>query len=243
MNAAEGQRTALGRDEGREFALGPVSRVPETLGYEVYGMLLDGLIEGRIRPGDRLIMDRLANELDVSRTPVRDALQRLYREGVIEPAGRRGYLVREQSALDIRDFYLARMAIEGAAAAAIALSESSVLDGVRGLLDEITEFKPGSTKESFDVNRRFHRGMVVASDNSYLVDMFDTIWNRSRTALTYRQFASSGAYEDFRGDHERLLDAIDGADPESARRSMIDHIQSGLSRTQHDVEQVSEEDR
>lgn len=125
MNAAEGQRTALGRDEGREFALGPVSRVPETLGYEVYGMLLDGLIEGRIRPGDRLIMDRLANELDVSRTPVRDALQRLYREGVIEPAGRRGYLVREQSALDIRDFYLARMAIEGAAAAAIALSEFS----------------------------------------------------------------------------------------------------------------------
>jgi len=211
-------------------SLGPISA-------EVYETLLDALMEGRIQAGDRLIMDRLAEELDVSRTPVRDALQRLFREGLVEPAGRRGYLVREPSNRDTTDFYEARMAVEGAAAAQLSMSDSVDLVPVRHLLETIGRRSPSSTWESFEVNRQFHRGVVLATGNSYLLDMFDTIWNRSRTALTYSQFAAANPSQDFRCEHEELLRAIEGARPEAARASMTTHIRSGLDRTRRDARQ------
>lgn len=213
------------------LSLSRISRTTTTLSAEVYDTLLNALMEGRIQPGDRLVMDRIAEDLDVSRSPVRDALLRLHRDGVIEPAGRKGYLVREHSAGDTQDFYEARMAVEGYAASQLAAQGSVPLDSVRALLNEIAGRPQTSTRESFDSNRLFHRGVVAATGNSYLVDMFDTIWNRSQTALTYRQFSAANPYQDFVHDHQKLIRDMDGVDPESARSAMVEHIRSGLNRT------------
>lgn len=208
-----------------------INRSASTLSAEVYDTLLSALMEGRIQPGDRLVMDRIAEDLDVSRTPVRDALLRLHRDGVIEPAGRKGYLVREPSARDTQDFYEARMAVEGFAAWQLVQHEPPPLDTLRALLTQLAERQQNSTWESFDANRLFHRGVVAATNNSFLVDMYDTIWNRSQTALTYSQFSAASSYQDFVHDHEKLIQAMDGADPDSARLAMVEHIQSGLDRS------------
>lgn len=218
-------------NEASDGALGRIDRTSGPLGAEVYDTLLDALMEGRIHAGDRLIMDRLAEDLDVSRTPVRDALQRLYREGVIEPAGRRGFIVREPSPRDTKDFYEARIAIEGHAAAQLAQGFPRRLESLRRFLSEIAVARPGSTRQSFENNRDFHRGVVFATENKYLIDMFDTIWNRSRTALTFRQFATSNPAQDFTCEHEQLIVDLQGAGPAEARRSMTEHIRSGLVRT------------
>ena len=93
-----------------QSSLAPVARPRSALTIEVYDNLLNALMDGRLAPGDRLVMDRLAEDLGVSRSPVRDALLRLHREGVVEPAGRRGYVVREASGSDIHSFYAARVA-------------------------------------------------------------------------------------------------------------------------------------
>jgi DNA-binding GntR family transcriptional regulator len=217
--------------------LSPVraTRDPATLGSAVFDTILDALMDGRIRAGDRLIMDRLADDFDVSRTPVRDALQRLYREGVIEPAGRRGYVVREASVRDTTHFYEARMAVEGSAAAKLARSGPASFRILRASLDGIVGRPPSSTYEWFDANRQFHRGLVAVTGNSYLLDMFDTIWNRSRTAVTYGQFAAANPQEDFRRDHEELIEAIETSHEEDARREMIAHIRHGLVRTCRDA--------
>ncbi len=211
--------------------LSRVGRSPSALAVEVYEQLLDAMMEGRLKPGDRLVMDRLAEELDVSRTPVRDALLRLHREGVVEPAGRRGYLVRPSSDSDIHHFYEARMAVEGFAAELLAQAGADPLNKVRALLDEIAAVPLASTRDSFDANRRFHRGIVEATGNAYLVDMFDAIWNRSRTALTYRDFMEANPNEDFVPEHEALIAALDGVTADKARAAMVDHIASGLDRT------------
>lgn len=204
---------------------------PSTLSSEVYESLLDALIEGRLQPGDRLVMDRLALEMNVSRTPVRDALHRLFSEGIIEPAGRRGYLVRESSARDTNDFYAARIAVEGDASAHLAIAASDTLKGLRTLLEQIASAPCTSTRQSFEINRHFHRSIVASTGNGYLLDMFDAIWSRSRTALTYRQFAAANPAQDFECEHKILLDAIEDADPDGARRAMLAHIRSGLDRT------------
>lgn len=232
--------------DGAEPTVTRIGPIASTLATEVYDTLLDALIEGRLLPGDRLVMDRLAEEMDVSRTPVRDALHRLFREGVIEPANRRGYVVREPSARDTTDFYAARMAVEGHAAALLSSAGQEEVTDLRLLLDDIAGAPRASTREAFSTNRQFHRAVVEATGNGYLLDMFDAIWNRSRTALTYRRFAAANPGQDFRCEHGDLLDAIDGADRDSARAAMVAHIRSGRDRTHAAAlryEEQSEESR
>jgi DNA-binding GntR family transcriptional regulator len=198
---------------------------------EVYENLLTALMDGRLAPSDRLVMDRLADDLGVSRSPVRDALLRLHREGVIEPTGRRGYIVREASEQDIHNFYAARIAVEGYSVELLARSPSDVIGGLRYLLDDLATPAPHSVRESFEANRLFHRGVVEATENTYLTDMFDCIWNRSRTALTYKHFSKAYPYKEFLSEHVELLDALDGATSKIAREAMVAHICGGLERT------------
>jgi len=201
------------------------------LAAEVYDNLLDALMDGRLSPGDRLVMDRLADDLGVSRSPVRDALLRLHREGVVEPGGKRGYLVRAASDSDIHDFYAARMAVEGFAAELLQGAGADAWVFLRDLLESLSAKATASVRESFEANRLFHRGVVEVTGNSYLVDMFDTIWNRSRTALTYRDFAAAYPYDEFVPEHTELLDALERARPKTARNLMVQHITGGLDRT------------
>lgn len=209
----------------------PVGRATNALAAEVYERLLDALMDGRLRPGDRLVMDRLAEELDVSRTPVRDALLRLHREGIVEPADRRGYVVRSVADSEVHHFYEARMAVEGFAAELVARSGPAIWRKLQSFLDELGAEIPTTTRASFDANRRFHRRLVELADNDYLVDMFDGIWNRTSTGLTFRDFSAANEYDDFVPEHRRLLKALRGANREEARKVMVDHICSGLDRT------------
>jgi DNA-binding GntR family transcriptional regulator len=213
-------------------SVSPVGRRPKALAAEVYERLLDAVVDGRLGPGEHLVQDRLAEELDVSRTPVRDALMRLHREGILEPGGRRGYLVREPAASEIRHFYEARMAIEGSAAQLLAAAGPGRSGTARSVLDEITSNPPRSTRESFDANRRLHRTIVAATGNNYLVDSFDAIWNRGMTVVIYRDFSSAYPYEGFVPEHRELLATLETVTPESARDAMIAHICSGLDRTE-----------
>ncbi len=220
------------RSAAQAQGMKPVDRATNVLATEVYERLLDALMDGRLGPGDRLVMDRLAEELDVSRTPVRDALQRLNREGIVELADRRGYIVRALADSDVHHFYEARMAVEGFAAEMVAeTADPALWKGLTGFLDELGTELPGSTRTSFDVNRRFHRRLVELAGNGYLLDMFDGIWNRSSTGLTFRDFSATNPDSDFVPEHRRLLKALKGAGRPEARAAMIDHICSGLDRT------------
>lgn len=76
----------------------PIGRGDLTLADVAYQRISEALFSGDLEPGSRLVMDQLAEQLDISRTPVRDALARLQREGLIEPTGRRGFVVRTSDA-------------------------------------------------------------------------------------------------------------------------------------------------
>jgi len=225
-----------------QSSLAPVARPRSALTIEVYDNLLNALMDGRLAPGDRLVMDRLAEDLGVSRSPVRDALLRLHREGVVEPAGRRGYVVREASGSDIHSFYAARVAVEAFAAQQLTSLESPPWADLRELLAKLAANAPTSVRESFEVNRLFHRGVVSATGNNYLQDMFDAIWNRSRTGLTFRDFSNAFPYASFESDHSALLDALERADTDQARALMIDHIECGLESTRPNARQAEHKD-
>ena len=196
----------------------------------MYERLVDALVQGTVKPGDRLIQDRLAEELDVSRTPVRDALLRLKEEGVIEPSGRRGYIVRRLTEPDLRDLYAARDAVEGHAAAVVAERGGDAVDQVRTALARATASKLRSSRDSFEANRAFHRAIVEAAGNSYLVTFFDAIWGRAASALAYHDFFVHSPHDEFVAEHEQLVTELAAGDPVRARQAMIDHIARGLER-------------
>jgi DNA-binding GntR family transcriptional regulator len=212
-------------------AIERIDRSHSRLAGEVYERLVEALVQGTVNPGDRLIQDRLAEELDVSRTPVRDALLRLKEEGVVEPSGRRGYVVRSLTEDDLRDIYGARDAVEGHAAALLAELGPEPLDQVRAALVEATSRKLRSSRESFEANRSFHRAIVATTGNSYLLSFFDAIWGRAISALAYHDFYVHSPHDEFVAEHETLIEAIAAGDPARARRAMIEHIAWGLERT------------
>jgi DNA-binding GntR family transcriptional regulator len=209
-----------------------IRRSRSSLATEVYDQLVDALLQGTLVPGDRLIQDRLAEELDVSRTPVRDALLRLHEEGTIEFTGRRGYVVRKLSPSDLHGLYDARCALEGHAAATISGDEEAIAT-IRIVLEATSAAPPTTTRTAFEANRAIHRAIVAAAGNPHLLGFFDTIWGRAVAGLAYHDFsvAPPGPYEDFLEAHERLLDEIARGTPEQARVAAVDHISHGLDRT------------
>lgn len=210
--------------------VGRIERSNSGLADEVYARLVNALLQGALAPGDRLIQDRLAEDLDVSRTPVRDALLRLNEEGVIEPSGRRGYVVRSLTAKDVGQIYEARFAIEGHAAAITARLGGEALERVRLAMSQVT-VTPATTEASFDANRNVHRAIVMATGNPHLLGFFDAIWGRALTGLAYHDFYVAMPYEEFIEDHQLLVDEIAKGKPEVARKAMIDHIRRGIERT------------
>ena len=199
-----------------------IDHQPRRLADEVYGQLLDGILEGDIEPGERLIQEALAGEMTVSRTPVREALLRLEREGIIEPAERRGFLVVDLSSETIRDLYQARQAVEGFAARLIAeRGTEEAIDRLRAVLQrEITASHP---TDVYDEKRLIHREVVDATGNPALLELFDSLWGKARAlALMAHGEPNDRVVASWRVPHTELLVAIESRNGEKAERIMVE---------------------
>lgn len=205
----------------------PIARRSSTLAETAYERIADALLTGTIEPGTRLVMDQLAEQLDISRTPVRDALLRLEQEGLIAPTGRRGYVVREISPLDIDRLYESREAVEGFAARRVAEIGEPAIAQVRRVVEGFAGVVMTDGREAYQANLEVHRAFVVATDNPILVDLFDEIWQRARGFAAFHDYlAHEQDSEPIAVAHAPLVVALEsGADP--AFSAMRDHIRAG----------------
>nr|WP_239029305.1 GntR family transcriptional regulator [Pseudonocardia acidicola] len=203
----------------------------ETLADAAYRRLSEAMLSGGLEPGVRLVMDALAAQLEISRTPVRDALHRLEREGLIEPAGRRGYVVRRLGPDEIRQLYEIRMAVEVFAAARVAELGEPAVSRVADAIREAEVMDPSQPAEAFAANRLVHRAVVEATGNDLLVELFDGIWARAIALQIYSSyFQREPAHKPIRELHHPLLEAL-AAGPQRAAEVMRRHIQEGLDAT------------
>lgn len=197
----------------------------ETLADGAYRRISEAMLSGALPPGSRLVMDVLAAQLQISRTPVRDALHRLQREGLIEPAGRRGFLVRTLGPNVVRELFEAREAVEVFAARRVAqLGEAQP---VAAAIDKAEQMDTTHPAGAFAANLLVHRAVVEATGNPQLLDLFDTVWTRARTLQVYsRFFERERVHPPIREVHQGLLDALVGP-PEQAACVMQEHIRQG----------------
>lgn len=212
------------------MALQPISKLGNTLADAAYDKISDAMLAGTLSAGTRLVMDQLAEELDISRTPVRDALLRLEREGLIEPTGRRGYVVREVTFGEIEQIYQAREAVEGYAARRVAELGQPAIDRVDKAIEAGEATAGNSAAEAYTANRDVHRAVVESLENPVLLDTFDLVWSGAKSLQAFRDYVTHvTATTSLRADHEPLLRAFEHG-PDEAYSAMIEHIRAGLGR-------------
>ena len=199
-----------------------------------YERLTEALLAGELSPGDRLVQDVLALRLGISRTPLREALQRMEREGTIRAADSRGYVVPELTREDIGHLYEVREAVEGQAARLVARRAAFAVDDIEAELRRLSAAAGPSGRDAFQANRLAHRAVVESAGNPFLLEVFDDLWGRSVTLQAWGDYyASVDAHIDLVTDHADVLAALRSGDPDRAGAVMVEHVREGLTRHHH----------
>ena len=198
------------------------------LADDVYDQIVDAIARLDIGPNDRLIQEKLAQQLDISRTPVREALMRLEQEGVLEVSPRGGFRLHQMDDHEVRELYQARAAVEGQAARILAeRATNSQLEMLKTTVSQEENIKSSTVRAYFDANRNIHRRFIELTDNRYLLEMFDMIWGK---AMAYQLFSTIETVDISKslGDHMALVDVIATGDKAASLECFIAHIQDGF---------------
>ena len=191
---------------------------------EAHAILREAMSSGRMSPGQIHSVQALAKQLGVSRTPVREALLQLARQGLVEPVRNRGFLVVERSLQDVRDIFEIRLLLEPAAARAAARRASAgAVDEVQAHYHEMTAAaRAGDTDTMWKHDRAFHLAILEASGNSRLAQYIDALRDlvQRRGQLTTR----SRQLEAIAREHAPILAAMEKRDGQGAEQAMRHHI-------------------
>lgn len=211
------------------LALKSIKAERKRLADEVYDQLLSAILDGDLGPDDRLVQERIAAELEISRTPVREALIRLEQEGVLVTSSRGGFVLYRMSPAEIRQLYQARAAVESQAARILASQNDPEKNAVlRKTIEREEDISSPTVRAYFNANRTIHRTFVELIDNPYLLEMFDNIWNRGTAFSLFAAIEEADLSESL-GDHIALVDAIETGDKTHALETFITHIQDGFN--------------
>lgn len=183
------------------------------------------IITGEILPGTRLVEDRLAARLGVSRNPVREALQTLSGEGFVDILPRRGAVVARVSSEQAEEMFDVRMALESLAAR-LAVRNAGV-DQVTELQEVLDRARQATSGSELDLlatlNTQFHQLVVEASGNNYLALMADPM--ARRVQWVFRASAPTRAQDSW-DEHARILKAIADGDGDYAAALAGAHVAS-----------------
>jgi DNA-binding GntR family transcriptional regulator len=189
----------------------------------VYESLRDAISDGRIAVGERVREEEIARNLGVSRTPVREALQRLHQRGVLVFGAGRGLVVAQLSHNQVLQLYAMREILEGSAAR-FAAQHATAADVaiLYRLQKELADAKPDPLL-LVTLNRRFHHAIYEAAHNQYLMQTLDML-HESFALLHNATFRVPTRRAESDEEHRRIVLAIEKRDPDAAEEAAREHI-------------------
>ena len=194
---------------------------------QVYQYLSDLIIEGKIRPGERLVEKDLSQKFSVSRSPVRECFRILESEGLITINSRKGAHVRDFSRKDIEDVFLVRATLEALAAKLavqnISEKEIATLNDLVTKMDEAITEK--NEKSFYELNIFFHNLFIKASNNEILEKTLKTLRKGIWLRITFLYFNSSSALIPSNIKHKEIVEALVKKDPVSVARLVEEHVE------------------
>jgi DNA-binding GntR family transcriptional regulator len=199
--------------------------VRRVLREEIKEYLIDAILRGQLRPGDRIIETRIAQDLGVSQTPVREALRDLELLGFVTSKPFRGTRVRAFTHEELVQIYPIRAAIEGVAARAAATRiTTEQLLALEEQIDRMREASElGDEATAIEADIAFHRIIVEASGNRLLEQFWTSLSLATTTFLTFS--IHRRAIEGLAARHEPILEALRARDPDRAEAAMRRHIE------------------
>jgi DNA-binding GntR family transcriptional regulator len=194
----------------------------KTVQKDAYGLLLEAIDLGEFKPGDRLVESELADRFGVSRTPIREALQRLETQSLLTRDGR-SLIVSSLDHNQLAELYVVRAELEGLAARLAA--QHATQEEVRVLRDmvESDRLLIGDPSQLARANRRFHRQLHLASHNRILVQQLNLV-HQSMALMETTSLAVEGRSELAVAEHDAIVSAIEARDGAAAQAALKDHI-------------------
>ena len=192
---------------------------------DVKDYLLDAILHGRLRPGDRIVETRVAQELGLSQGPVREALRDLEMFGCVVSEPFRGTRVSTTTSSELVEIYPIRAALEGVGAReASRRIEPLELTALEELLDVMRQAaRDDDRKAHVDADIEFHRTILKASGNRLLFQMWESTRLSSSSYLSISLVPKS--LMELADRHLPILDALRAADPAAAESAMRQHIE------------------
>jgi DNA-binding GntR family transcriptional regulator len=193
----------------------------------VHTVLQQRILDGVLRPGERIDLDAIAQELAVSRTPVRTALRQLESEGLVTIYPHRAVMVSELSADDLEQMYAVRIQLESLAAQmAVPNLTDADLAEMRAVQRDLTQVVDEANPALFaEKDRAFHLALYRSANNKFLSRLIDDLRKASLRFLTV--YATVERLSTAVAEHEQIIAAAEARDS----KKVVSLIQQNLERT------------
>ena len=198
---------------------------PPLLREIVYEKLKDEIRHGELHPGEPLSENRISKRLDISRTPVREALQRLAQEGLVRNVPGQGVTVAAPTIHEVFDVIHIRslLAPELARLAARSMADEAVEELITYVDQMEAAVETGDRKAWSKSDTQFHELLSQSSRNELLGQLALQMHNRIHH-LTADTQTSAGRLAECTAEHRAVVDAIEARDEEGAQNAMVEHI-------------------
>lgn len=199
------------------------------LADRVYRELREAICDARLGAHERLVQNALADQLGISRTPVRDALLRLAQEGLVKALPwRGGYAVSEFTSEEVLHIYDVRLGLEPLALRqAVGRHTRAQIAHLRDLDALIADEPQSSVAEHYQLNQQLHAGLVEPCDNDLLKRMLEQLWSMPSALRMYHHQVAGGHGVDPAGlQHDAIIDAVEAGDGDTAEARLREHLET-----------------
>ena len=201
---------------------------------DAYVLILEAIDMGIYKPGSRLVESELAEQFGVSRTPIREALQRLETQSLLTRDGR-SLIVASLDHNQMAELYVVRTELEGLAARLAAQHASEEEVDVLQQMVGADRMRISDATALSRSNKRFHKQLHLASHNRFLVQQLDLVY-RSMALLATTSLAVEGRGPVALDEHQTIVTAISVRDGAAAYQAVKQHLsQAFITRLQHDA--------
>ena len=201
-----------------------------TAAESVLHELRSALAAGRLMPGQQLVQEDLAEDLGVSRVPIRESLKILEGEGHVTYHPNRGYFVTELSADDLIELYRIRQILEAEALAQAVLevSDADIAD-IESILEQVEQAaESGDVERLTEANRAFHFSIIELSGMNRLSRLIRQLWDASDIYRTV-YFRDPVNRERVHSEHREIIDALKARDAQALIRAQNSHREQAVA--------------
>jgi DNA-binding GntR family transcriptional regulator len=196
-----------------------------TAADEAYREIKQKIVKVEMQPGSVIREAELMQQLNLGRTPIREALQRLEAENLVEVTPRQGMFVADIAITDLTQIFEVRVELEALCASLAALRiKPHQLEALEKLVEEYQAFKFSNLDDLFEIDQRFHASLAQAANNRFLQAEMDGYYNLS-LRIWYVALNSVKPDDVDVDAHVQIFKAVKARNPEKAEKCMRAHIQ------------------